>query len=73
MRLLTFFATLISVGLVSLSAQAQPNIVVVLADDVGTGDVSYSTRRFLNKEPVFNTPNIKVAFHQPNFHFPLII
>lgn len=40
------------------SEKKRPNIVVVMADDIGSGDISYFTKRFLNKQPVFTTPNI---------------
>ncbi len=37
---------------------SRPNIVVVLADDIGSGDISYFTQKFVKKTPVFETPNI---------------
>lgn len=39
-------------------ASDKPNIVVVMADDIGSGDISYFTEKLLNKKAVFNTPNI---------------
>ena len=35
-----------------------PNIVVIMADDVGLGDISYHVRNFMEKDPAFETPYI---------------
>ena len=35
-----------------------PNIVVIMADDVGLGDISYHVRNFMEKNPAFETPYI---------------
>ncbi|MER2493782.1 sulfatase family protein [Catenovulum sediminis] len=42
----------------STQATQKPNIIVILADDLGTGDVSFYNREILNKKPVVNTPSI---------------
>ncbi|MGC6424843.1 MAG: sulfatase family protein [Lentimonas sp.] len=42
----------------SLSAGKRPNIVFILADDVGSGDISYFNQQFMSGEPVIETPAI---------------
>lgn len=42
----------------------QPDIVVILADDIGLGDISYYTERVLKHRPVIRTPNIDALAQQ---------
>lgn len=37
-------------------APRNPNIVLIMADDFGLGDVAYHTRTQMHKEPLFETP-----------------
>lgn len=41
-----------------LQAAERPNVVVVMADDVGLGDISHHVRTFMGRKPVFETPAI---------------
>lgn len=41
-----------------LAMAQKPNIVVILADDVGSGDISFYRNHFMDGKPVFETPNI---------------
>jgi len=43
---------------------AKPNIVVILADDIGLGDISFHTENFSNRKPVFKTANIDTLARQ---------
>jgi len=40
------------------TAKEKPNIVVIMADDLGLGDVSYHVRKQQKKKPLFETPNL---------------
>ncbi|CAM3334457.1 sulfatase family protein [Zobellia roscoffensis] len=41
-----------------LSAQEQPNVVIVMADDIGLGDIGFYHKERTGKAPVVPTPNI---------------
>lgn len=48
---------LVALFTTSIFAQQKPNVIVILADDIGTGDVSYY-QRLTGGEVVVETPNI---------------
>ena len=52
----TFYFLLIIALANSVFANERPNIVLIMADDIGLGDVSHHVRTQLKKEPVFETP-----------------
>jgi len=51
------FSVLLSLPISSTLFAAQPNVVVVLADDLGSGDISYY-RRMHSEKVILETPNI---------------
>ncbi len=52
------YAGLLLFLVVSVQAADKPNIVFIMADDLGLGDVSFHSRQIEKKEPVFETPNM---------------
>ncbi|MDZ8120425.1 sulfatase family protein [Pontiella agarivorans] len=48
----------------AVSAAPKPNIVLIMADDLGLGDISHHVRTFQNKTPVVETPNIDALAQQ---------
>ena len=36
-----------------MQSRKASNIVVIMADDIGLGDVSHHVRTFMNQEPIF--------------------
>ncbi|QBG46462.1 sulfatase [Verrucomicrobia bacterium S94] len=58
-KLMLFIAVSLVAGVGAVfAAPERPNIVVILADDVGSGDISYYRKHFMDGKPVFETPNI---------------
>ncbi|MEM1082702.1 MAG: arylsulfatase [Verrucomicrobiota bacterium] len=45
-------------------AAEKPNIVLIMADDLGLGDVSHHVRTQMKKEPLVETPNIDALARQ---------
>ncbi len=66
---LRFFVILSLLISVELNAQhKRPNIVVIMADDIGLGDIGYYHRLRTNKEPAAPTPNLdKLAIEGMRF------
>ncbi|EMI52011.1 sulfatase family protein [Rhodopirellula sallentina] len=58
LRILALFLAVAALLPAMANAEDRPNIVFVLADDLGLGDVSYYARAIQNKEPFVETPNI---------------
>jgi arylsulfatase A-like enzyme len=48
----------VSAAHAKIDAAQKPNIVLVLADDIGVGDISFYTEQLSVRKPVFRTPNI---------------
>lgn len=63
MKLMTH-ALLFSLTLSGIYGSENPNVVFIMADDLGLGDISYHARNIENKEPIFETPNIDALAEQ---------
>ncbi|WP_075589674.1 sulfatase family protein [Labilibacter marinus] len=48
----------------NISSQSKPNIVVVMADDIGLGDIGYYHQQRTGKQPVVPTPNLDKLIEQ---------
>jgi arylsulfatase A-like enzyme len=57
MRTGLFFSLCAGLALQVFAAE-NPNIIVIMADDVGLGDISHHVRTAMGKEPIFETPAI---------------
>ena len=70
MRLKMLFAVLSACLLISAfsEAVASPNVVFIMADDLGVGDVGFYHRQRTGTDPVIPTPNIDTLFEQ-GIHF----
>ncbi|AWG22757.1 hypothetical protein FFWV33_15085 [Flavobacterium faecale] len=45
-------------SITKIAAQKKPNIVVIMSDDIGVGDIGYYHKQLTGKEPIVPTPNI---------------
>ncbi len=46
------------------AGNGRPNIVLIMADDLGLGDLSHHVRTFMHKEPLYETPAIDALARQ---------
>ncbi|MEJ6562041.1 MAG: sulfatase-like hydrolase/transferase [Akkermansiaceae bacterium] len=44
--------------------RSRPNIVLIMADDIGLGDISHHVRTQLKKDPIVETPNLDALARQ---------
>lgn len=52
------------INIAGATEQAKPNIVVILADDIGVGDISFYNKAIRKKTVVVETPNIDLLAQQ---------
>ena len=55
-----------SLNFLQIDAQKRPNVVLLLADDLGMGDISLN-----NKEGKIKTPNIGMLIHKFTWSRPM--
>ena len=61
---ITFLSLLLSLVINTyITAQNKPNIVVIMADDIGIGDIGYYHKQRTGKEPLVPTPHIDDLIH----------
>ncbi|MDD7987201.1 arylsulfatase [Lentisphaera marina] len=71
---LSKFSLLLLCSLIAINAKEMPNIVLVMADDLGPGDISYFHRQRSSEKAIINTPEldkmIAEGIHFSNAHSP---
>ncbi len=64
MKKTALFTTAIAATTLSMAATEKPNIVFILADDLGLGDISFYAKNIINEKPFTETPNIDALAEQ---------